>query len=97
MSGNSGDAEFDAFAAAGEVEVGQPEGKTDGIEETKDGVKPSPKRGPPKPAATAKAPAGDDDGDDDPGGDDDQGGDDEGGDEKPKKTAAEHQIERLKR
>src|SRR4051812_19382086 len=83
------DTEFEEFEKAGEVEVGDANA---GVEETEDGKKPAAKRGPPKPAAKPAA-AEDDEGDDVAG-----EGDDEGEDEpKPKKTAAEHQIERLKR
>lgn len=107
MSGNSGtggtgDAEFDAFASVGHVE-----GSFDGIgEETKvddkadDKTDDKPKRrGPPREAPkqeAAKTAAADDD-DADKGEDDDadKGEDDE--DDKPKKTARDHQIERLKR
>jgi hypothetical protein len=83
--------EFDEFVAAGEVEVGKPEGEAP--EE-----KPEPKRGPPRPAKTVEKPAANED-DDDTGDDDSAGeGEDDGEEElKPKKTAAEHQIERLKR
>jgi len=92
--------EFDEFVNAGEVEVGKPE-----IESTKDGVSTTDdkagKSRPPRQAAApqkeAKAPTGDDD-------DSGEEGDDEGGEEgeeeeggKPKKTARDHQIERLKR
>jgi hypothetical protein len=92
--------EFDEFVNAGEVEVGKPE-----IESTKDGVattEEKPKSKPPRQAEApkkeaAKAPTGDeDDGEE---GDEDEGGEEGDEDEKPKpkKSAAEHQIERLKR
>lgn len=83
MSGNgSGDVEFDEFEASGEVEVGQSEEKA-AIEKTKDGVKADTDDEEEK---SKKAPPADDD-----------EGDDEGDDEKPKKSAKDHQIERLKR
>lgn len=104
MSGKSEGStpEFDEFVASGEVEVGDSNLASQEEEQPK---KAAPRRGPPKPAAKAEAaaPAGDDDDqqgvDDD---DDQQDGADEGddqqdGDEKPKKTARDHQIERLKR
>lgn len=97
----SGDG-FDEFVAAGEVEVGKPE-----IESTKDGVSTTeekPKTRAPKPAVAptkeAKAPAADDDEDEGGEGEEDEGGEgeeDEGAEKPKKKTAAEHQIERLKR
>ncbi len=88
IESNQDDAEFAEFEAAGEVEDANA-----GIEQSDDGKKPAGKTA--KEAKTgAAADAGDDDGED-------QGGDegDEEGDDKPKprKTAAEHQIERLKR
>lgn len=85
------DAEFAEFEAAGEVEDAN--AGNAGIEESDDGKKPAARRGPPKMKEIEVNKGDDDDGDD-------QGGDDEGGDDddKPKpKTAAEHQIERLKR
>lgn len=94
IESNQSTPEFDEFEAAGEVEVGKPAAE-EGAEEEK---KPA-KRGPPKPAKEAAAPV--DDQDDDAGeGDDEtsQEGDDEEGDaEKPRKSAKDHQIERLKR
>lgn len=107
MSGNNQGStpEFDEFVASGEVEVGDTNLASQEEEQPK---KAAPRRGPPKPAAKAEAaaPAGDED--DQQGADDDddqQGGADEGeegddqqdGDEKPKKSARDHQIERLKR
>jgi hypothetical protein len=105
MSGNSGtggtgDAEFDAFVSTGGVEgdfdsVGGTEAKEDKAEADE---KPK-RRGPPKEAPkqeAAKAPAGDED--EDAGEEDEDAGEgDEDEDEKPKKTARDHQIERLKR
>lgn len=95
MSGkqDAAEADFADFVASGEVETGT---NADEIETTTEGKKPE-RRGPPKLKEEAKAPAGDDD---ETGGDDDETGDDdeETGEQKPKKkTAAEHQIERLKR
>jgi hypothetical protein len=92
IESNKSTSEFDEFVASGEVEVGD---SNVAAEEEK----PVPKRGPPKPAAKPAA-AADDEGDDDQDGADDEGDEGEGeGEEKPKpkKTAAEHQIERLKR
>lgn len=84
------DAEFNEFVAAGEVEDANAD--ADGIEESDAGKKPA-RRGPPKEKAVEKpAAGGDDDADDD--GDE---GDEDDDQPKPKKTAAEHQIERLKR
>jgi hypothetical protein len=108
MSGNSGtggtgDAEFDAFTSTGHVEgdfnaAGGEEANADDKGDDKGDDKPK-RRGPPKEApkqAAAKTPAGE--GDDVAGeGDDDAGEGDEDEDEKPKKTARDHQIERLKR
>lgn len=88
----TGDAAFDEFAAAGEVQVG--DSNVDAGAEEK---KPAGRR-PPKEIETTKDGVVADDqtgDDDDAGNDDDQGGDEEGG--KPRKSAAEHQIERLKR
>lgn len=93
--------EFEEFVNAGEVEVGKPE-----IESTKDGVSTTTpaddkagKSRPPRQAAApqkeAKAPTGDEE--DDTGEEGDDEGGEEGDDEKPKKTARDHQIERLKR
>lgn len=95
MSGNNQGStpEFDEFVASGEVEVGDTNLASQEEEQPK---KAAPRRGPPKPAAKAEAaaPAGDDD---DQQGADDEGDDQQDGDEKPKKTARDHQIERLKR
>lgn len=89
-----GDPDFEAFANAGDVEVGDSDASTN---ETTD-KKPAQRSGRPpreeKPAE--KAPAGDDDGDEDETGEGDDGDEDETGD-KPRKSAAQHQIERLKR
>ncbi|MBA4165248.1 MAG: hypothetical protein C0510_11600 [Erythrobacter sp.] len=91
----AGDDDFAAFEAAGEVEVGK--SNLDEQPEEKPAKKPA------KPAAPP-ADEGDDDpdadeGDDDPDADegDDDAGEGEGDDQKPKKTAKDHQIERLKR
>lgn len=87
IESNQSTPEFDEFVSAGEVETG------DSAE--KDDEKPAARRGPakeaPKPAAVAAGDEGDDEGGDE--------GDDEGDDEKPqpKKSAKDHQIERLKR
>jgi uncharacterized protein (UPF0335 family) len=105
-AGGTGDAEFDAFASVGHVE-----GSFDGIgDEAKAGDKADDKaddkpkrRGPPREAPkqeAAKTPAGEGDDDADKGekgeeDDDDKGEEDD--DDKPKKTARDHQIERLKR
>lgn len=103
MSGNNGagatgDAEFDAFASTGDVE-----GSFDGVagaEEEKPAEKPEAKRrGPPREAkieTTGTAAASEDDADQDGDGEDDEDGEDEDV-AKPKKSAQEHQIERLKR
>jgi uncharacterized protein (UPF0335 family) len=111
MSGNSGtggtgDAEFDAFTSVGQVEgdfdaAGGGEANADDKGDDKGDDKPAKRRGPPKEApkqAAAKTPAGEEDDDAGEGeGDDDAGEGDEDEDEKPKKTARDHQIERLKR
>lgn len=106
IESNQSTPEFDEFVAGGEVETGaSAPGAEKGEKEEK---KPDAKRGPPKtaPAAKeAKAPVDDEDddgageGDDDGAGEGDNDGDDEGGekDEKPRKSAKDHQIERLKR
>jgi len=107
MSGKSEGStpEFDEFVASGEVEVGDTNLASQEEEQPK---KAAPRRGPPKPAAKAEAAAPAEDDADQQGADDDddqQDGADEGeegddqqeGDEKPKKTARDHQIERLKR
>ena len=96
MSGNSqSTAEFDEFLASGDVEVGDTNlASQEGEKEEK----PAAKRGPPKPAKEiiSNTDTGDDEGQGgDEGDDEGQGGDE--GDEKPKKTAKDHQIERLKR
>jgi hypothetical protein len=104
IESNQSTPEFDEFVAAGEVEVGDTSGKG-GVEkdEGDDDEPKKAKRGPPKPAPAAKEPAkADDDDDDDEGGeegDDDEGGEegDEDAEKKPKKSAKDHQIERLKR
>jgi len=97
IESNQPDAEFAEFEKAGTVEVGDANAGVD--KEKGDEAEPEKTKKPvraPKPAAkpAADADAGDDQGDE-------EGGDEEGGDEeeqpKPKKTAAEHQIERLKR
>jgi hypothetical protein len=95
IESNQSTPEFDAFVASGEVEIGDANaGAEEGDDKEK---KPAPKRGPPKEAAKPAATADDDEGDDQ-GGEGDDEGDDEGEEKpKPKKTAAEHQIERLKR
>lgn len=106
MSGNNQGStpEFDEFVASGEVEVGDTNLASQEEEQPK---KAAPRRGPPKPAAKAEAaaPAGDED--DQQGADEDdqqddagegeEGDDQQDGDEKPKKSARDHQIERLKR
>jgi hypothetical protein len=104
IESNQSTPEFDEFVAAGEVEVGDTSGKG-GVEkdEGDDDEPKKAKRGPPKPAPAAKEPAKTDDDDDEGGeeGDDDEGGeegDDEDAEKKPlKKSAKDHQIERLKR
>jgi hypothetical protein len=106
MSGNNGagatgDAEFDAFASTGNVEGSFDATGGEAKADDKADAKPAAKRGPPREAPkqeTAKAPAGDEDagegeGDEDAG----EGEGDEDEDEKPKKTARDHQVERLKR
>ncbi len=83
------DAEFAEFEAAGTVEVGDANA---GIEQAKDGEKPAPRRAPkPAPAARETDTGGEGEGDD---GDEGEG---EGEDQPKPKTAAEHQIDRLKR
>lgn len=99
IESNQSTPEFDEFVASGDVEVGKSEGGEEGAEKEE---KPAPRRGPPKPAPAAKEPAKAPTGDDDDAGEgDDEGGedgDDDGEDEKPqKKSAKDHQIERLKR
>jgi hypothetical protein len=106
MSGNNGagatgDAEFDAFASTGNVEGSFDATGGEAKADDKAEAKPAAKRGPPREAPkqeTAKAPAGDEDADEGAkamrmG----EGEGDEDEDEKPKKTARDHQIERLKR
>lgn len=105
MSGKTGDAEFDAFNEGGEVEGdfskaggGAPDNDGEGDDDKgkpKPAAKPAGKSGKPAIEGTG-AYAGVKD-DDDSGDDvDDEGGDDDAGKPKPK-SAAEHQIERLKR
>lgn len=91
------DTEFAEFEKAGTVEVGDSDKSTPAGEDDDDEKKPAAKRGVPKMKETAKAADDGDDGEGDDG--DSEEGDGEEGDEKPKpqKTAAEHQIERLKR
>lgn len=91
IESNQSTSEFDEFVAAGEVEDANADTSKEEGDEDK---KPAPKRGPPKPAKeVAKSAAGDDD---DAG--DDEGDDDEGDDgPAPKRSAKDHQIERLKR
>jgi hypothetical protein len=100
-AGGTGDAEFDAFTSTGGVEgtfdgAAGAEAKAD----DKADDKPEPKRrGPPREAPkqeAAKAPTGEED--DDAGeGEGDGEGDEDEDDDKPKKTARDHQVERLKR
>lgn len=93
--------DFAAFAAAGEVEVGD----SNAAEPADPKPKPKSRRNPPKPAEKPEpAAAGEaddgDDGDDDTEFDDlgDDGDDgDADGDTKPKKSPKDHQVERLKR
>lgn len=103
-AGGTGDAEFDAFASVGHVEgsfdgIGE-EAKTDDKagDKADDKADDKPKRrGPPREAPkqeTAKTPVGDDDAGDGDGEGEGEGDED---DDKPKKTARDHQIERLKR
>ena len=102
MSGNNqatGDAEFDAFESSGTVEVGKPEGAADdqaGEEDEKPAKRRGPPREAPKPAA-GKSEADDGEDDEDGAGDGDEDDGEDEGDDKPKKTARDHQIERLKR
>ncbi len=94
-SNQPADTEFAEFEKAGAVEVGETnlasqKGEEGGDEEEK----------PKKPAPRAPKPAAKPDAADDAGDEEDDAGDDAGDEEdepKPKKTAAEHQIERLKR
>lgn len=91
------DKEFEEFAASGEVEIGD---SNAGIEETDDGKKPAAKRGPPKPAPEEGGEDGGEEGGEEGGEDDgeddgEEGGEDDG--EKKKPSAAEQQINRLKR
>ena len=93
MSGNSGDAEFDAFNDGVEIQVGQ-------IEVVDDGKAPEEKPASRGPLREEQRAASAGNADDDDGGDDQDGADDEdqdGEDEKPRKTPTEHQIDRLKR
>lgn len=91
IESNQQDAEFAEFEAAGEVE----DANAGGIEKAEDGQKPAKRAAPTK--ETAKTAGDADEGDDQSDeGTDDEGADDEG-DDKPKKTARDHQIERLKR
>lgn len=81
------DAEFAEFEAAGEVE------DANAGAEKKDDEKPAPKRGPPKVKETPE-PVADEDEEAETGEDEGEEGEEE---PKPKKTAKDHQIERLKR
>jgi hypothetical protein len=93
---NGGD-EFEEFVNAGEVEVGKSANAS--VDEGDDEKKPAAKSRPPKEAEPKKAadaaPDEEEDDQEQPGGGDDD--EEEDGEKKPKKTAAEHQIERLKR
>jgi hypothetical protein len=94
IDSNQSTPEFDDFVASGEVEVG----KSAGTEEEKP-VKRGPPREAPKPAEKAPAAAEDDDEaaeESDDTGEEDEGEEEESSD-KPKKSAKDHQIERLKR
>lgn len=110
MNGNNEGStpEFDEFVASGEVEVGNANLTSQEGEQPK---KAAPRRGPPKSAEKPEmtTPADDDDhpdgvDDDEPDGEEDNdaddksdGDEDKDGDNKPKKSARDHQIERLKR
>jgi hypothetical protein len=99
IESNQSTSEFDEFVASGEVEVGKPAGSEEGGEKEEKPKSRAPKAAPAAKEA-AKAPAADDDDDDADNGNDDGAGnddDDEGGEPKPKKSAKDHQIERLKR
>lgn len=89
IESNQSDAEFAEFEKAGTVEVGDSNAGVDKEE------KPEPKRGPPKPAKEAVAPAEDEDAGEDA--EDEDAGEDGEDEPQPKKTAKDHQIERLKR
>lgn len=91
---NQSTAEFDEFLASGEVEVGDTNA---GAEEEGEPKKGGGSGKPPRekqPAKEIETNAGE--GDEDEGGEG-EGDEDEGGEEKPKKSAKDHQIERLKR
>lgn len=90
--------EFDEFVASGEVEVGE----SNLASQEDQPKKPTEHRGPPKPAAKADDQQDNDQQDDDQQDDDqqDDADDDQQNDEqdkKPKKSARDYQIERLKR
>lgn len=94
IESNQSTPEFDEFVASGEVEVGVANA---GAEEEGEPKKGGGSGKPPRekqPAKEIETNAGE--GDEDEGGEG-EGDEDEGGDEKPKKTAKDHQIERLKR
>lgn len=95
IESNQSTAEFDEFVASGEVEVGKgvaPADEDDG-KAKKGGGSGRPPQERKTPATTADDDQGGE-GDEDEGG---EGDEDEGGEEKPKKSAKDHQIERLKR
>lgn len=92
IESNQSTPEFDEFVASGEIEVGDANAGEEGDEE---GDKKAAKRGPPKLKEAPKTAA--ETGDDDAGEGGEEGDEDEGGEEKPKKSAKDHQIERLKR
>lgn len=94
IESNQSTPEFDEFVASGEVEVGVANA---GAEEEGEPKKGGGSGKPPRekqPAKEIETNAGE--GDEDEGGDG-EGDEDEGGEEKPKKSAKDHQIERLKR
>lgn len=91
IESNQPDAEFAEFEKAGTVEVGDANA---GVDKEEKEEKPEKRRGPPKMKEEPKTAAADDAGDEGNEGDEGDEGDEE---PKPKKTAAEHQIERLKR
>lgn len=92
IESNQSTAEFDEFVASGEIEVGK--GVAPADEQEDEEKKSAAKRGPPKMKET---PAANEDEGEEEGDEEGNEGEDEGEEPKPKKSAKDHQIERLKR
>lgn len=98
IESNQSTDEFDQFVAAGEVEVGDSnKADEDDGKAKKGGGSGGPPRERKAPATNTDDDQADDGDDDEDAGDGDDDNEDEDGEQKPKKSAKDHQIERLKR